>query len=541
MASKIEYSQNPPVISVRGSEGLFLLSPNQNNYSQLAKFNNFQDDSKNCRISTFDQTGKYFAYCNSIQVKVIDLENNCSVLSSIDRPRTSYIRFSPLGNYIVLWETFHISKDAQKESSNLNIYESKSGKLIKSVVHKKQLERFVEWSSDESVFALLSNNGELVFCEPSNPDVVINRIRMENLSNYSFNPVSKCIAVYASGKKSEPSFVRLFKYPDLSNALSNKSFFNSDRVEFKWNKSGTNLLLLCSTETSANSYYGDSTLHQININGESQAVQLSKKGPIYALDWNPARDEFVVVYGTMPAKATLFNGKSEAIYDFGTGPRNECFYNHQGNLLCLAGFGNLRGRIELWNVSSSNKVPQEISAFQADDTTYFEWSPDGEHLMTATTAPRLRVSNGFKVWNYSGENLYNYSMSGNNELWQVQWQQGLYQAKPVFKKTAPTAVVKEETKAYVPPHLRGANRQSQVVTKLHQDDEKPDKALKIKPTEKAPGEDIEKQIKNLKKKLSQIQDLKKKQASGVKLESNQLDKIKHENDVVAELKKLGGV
>lgn len=46
-------------------------------------------------------------------------------------------------------------------------------------------------------------------------------------------------------------------------------------------------------------------------------------------------------------------------------------------------------------MSSSNKVPQEITTFQADDTTYFEWSPDGEHLLTATTAPRLRVSNGF--------------------------------------------------------------------------------------------------------------------------------------------------
>lgn len=33
----------------------------------------------------------------------------------------------------------------------------------------------------------------------------------------------------------------------------------------------------------------------------------------------------------MPAKATLYNGKCEAIFDFGTGPRNECFYNQHGN------------------------------------------------------------------------------------------------------------------------------------------------------------------------------------------------------------------
>ena len=33
----------------------------------------------------------------------------------------------------------------------------------------------------------------------------------------------------------------------------------------------------------------------------------------------------------MPAKATLFNSKCEAIYDFGTGARNECFFNQLGN------------------------------------------------------------------------------------------------------------------------------------------------------------------------------------------------------------------
>ena len=36
-------------------------------------------------------------------------------------------------------------------------------------------------------------------------------------------------------------------------------------------------------------------------------------------------------------------------------------------------------------------------------------------------------------------------MSGNNELWQVLWQQGPYPTKAVFKKTT-QAVVKEESK-----------------------------------------------------------------------------------------------
>jgi translation initiation factor 2A len=126
----------------------------------------------------------------------------------------------------------------------------------------------------------------------------------------------------------------------------------------------------------------------------------------------------------------------------------------------------LRGRIEIWNLSSASKVPSEITTIQVDDVTYFEWSPDGEHILTATTAPRLRVSNGyfisncffsnkssaqlvinpyflsFKVWNYLGENKFSYIMPANNELWQVQWQSGSYPVKPIAKKTT---VVKEES------------------------------------------------------------------------------------------------
>jgi hypothetical protein len=54
-----------------------------------------------------------------------------------------------------------------------------------------------------------------------------------------------------------------------------------------------------------------------------------------------------------------------------------------------------------------------------------------------------------------------------------------------------------KAKAYVPPHLRGTNKASNFNSKLHDDDEKPDNKLKIKPSDAAL--DAEKKIKNLKK------------------------------------------
>lgn len=59
---------------------------------------------------------------------------------------------------------------------------------------------------------------------------------------------------------------------------------------------------------------------------------------------------------------------------------------------------------------------------EAPDTTLLEWSPDGMHFMTATTAPRLRISNGYKIWHYSGCLLYERPWNGQEELYEVCWQ-----------------------------------------------------------------------------------------------------------------------
>ncbi len=53
-------------------------------------------------------------------------------------------------------------------------------------------------------------------------------------------------------------------------------------------------------------------------------------------------------------------------------------------------------------------------------------------------------------------------------------------------------------KAYIPPHLRGKNQASVVKLKLHEDEEKPDKVLKIKRDED-PADVLEKKVKAIKK------------------------------------------
>jgi translation initiation factor 2A len=96
----------------------------------------------------------------------------------------------------------------------------------------------------------------------------------------------------------------------------------------------------------------------------------------------------------MPAKATIFNVKCDPVFELGESPRNSIYYNHHGNILLLGGFGNLPGYVELWDVSARKL----INKMTAPLTTGLSWSPDSQHFMTGTTAPRLRTCNGFVLF-----------------------------------------------------------------------------------------------------------------------------------------------
>ncbi|XP_070537815.1 eukaryotic translation initiation factor 2A-like [Ptychodera flava] len=587
-----------PLLAVRGSAGTSLFQ----GPPVLKQYEHFPSDtSPRCKVLAYSEDGSLFAWCNGQSVNVIELPS-CNLIQRIDRPKTVFLQFSPRNNILATWEPYAVTKDTPAGTPNLYLWDLRTGQSLKGFVQKRQDTWCPKWSSDESICSRNVNN-EIHFFENNNFDTIARKLHIQKVVDFRLSPGEMpCkVATYVPGSKGAPSFVRVYKYPNLEgpgSTIANKSFFKADRVSMLWNKKGTDLLIITTTDVDQTgaSYYGEQTLHYISTKGETSVVPLAKKGPIYSVDWNVNSTEFCVVYGFMPAKATLFNLKCEPVFDFGTGPRNTVHFNPQGSIICLAGFGNLRGNIEFWD----RKNFKNISKMTASDSTYFEWSPDGEHILTATCSPRLRVGNGFKIWHYTGSLLHETEVS---ELWEVTWQkflEGVLPEKAIVYKAVPSAISpsKPEPKAaaYVPPALRG---QPHKATSLHiRDEELPQNmkpkgggdgeqlsksALKNKkkreakakakqeadhmdglsqekrdaiamaayvmaPAEAAPqvqntytGEsdpEKEKKIKGIRKKLKQIEKLKEQQASGKSLEKNQLEKLTTEDALLQELEEL---
>jgi len=137
-----------------------------------------------------------------------------------------------------------------------------------------------------------------------------------------------------------------------------------------------------------------------------------KEGPIHDFAWSPNSKEFGVIYGYMPAKATLFDQRVKVTAEFNTHPWNFISFNPQGRLVALAGFGNLAGKIEIFD----RRTLKQVCTIDAPNTSHCEWNPDGRTILTATLSPRLRVDNGIKIWHCSGPLLHVHLVE---ELYQV--------------------------------------------------------------------------------------------------------------------------
>jgi len=568
--------ENLPLFATRGTEGIKLIH-SSNNFQEQADL--ISDSECHGKVMAFSEDGTLFAYCNGTSLKVIDMADGSSKFEA-PKQKTVSLKFSPKNTFLATWELFYTSPQLPEGFDNYDIFNLKTKSITRKMKHKKQSSWAPQWTKDEKICGRCVSN-EIQFHEDGDFSNVKHKLHIQGIDNFSISPAESgppMVAVYIPGKKGAPSCVRMFQYPNFGNgqAVANKSFFKADKVEMFWNKKGNGMLILVSAEvdTTGKTYYGEQSLHFMTTKGESSLVPLDKKGPVYSVEWNPDSSHFCVVYGYMPAKASLFDMKAEPIFDFGTGARSDCHFNSHGNILCLSGFGNLPGDMEMWNVQAKKMIAKP----KATDTTFFQWCPDGQHILTATCAPRLRVNNGFKIWHYMGKVIASYNTKPGFELNEAIWQKQPANLFPVPK--VPTSQhVEVKQLAYRPPSARGgqaptvkkldasnhqlpSNQRGQQAMSANALKNKKKREAKSKAKQDESGDsnvqavsnssnttsnntvsdgadaDTEKKIKGIRKKLRQIDDLKTKQKEGKELEKNQLEKLKSEKELLDQLAEL---
>ena len=335
--------------------------------------------------TVFSGDGRLLACILEDGVDIYDISKH-SLVRTIPTPGTVAVHFSAAASYMVVYQKANFS--GAGDGKNLTVWKISSGRVIFScfqkIFNKNDWPTF-QFTSDETVACRVVTN-EVHFFRLSDLNPQPKRLRIPNVFSIKVSPghLSKVIA-FVPELKGLPGNVQLYDHPSFqvegifeTEPLARKSFFRVQEVEFKWADDGAAVLIHGSSEIDATnqSYYGESSLHFMRANGSLDCkvqfsliglfvskflslclqVPLDKEGPVHEAAWSTRNDEFVVVYGFMPAKATIFSSdKCEPRYQLGTGPYNTVRWNPFGRFVCLAGFGNLPGDVVFFDRKADGK------------------------------------------------------------------------------------------------------------------------------------------------------------------------------------------
>ncbi|KAK4394047.1 Eukaryotic translation initiation factor 2A [Sesamum angolense] len=371
-----------------------------------------------CTSTKFSEDGSKLMVIRSDSVISIYDSKNLVEIRSLQIPNVLAASISPCGTYV---QTFQ--KSTSPQDKNVVLWKTDTGESVYQVFQKNMTKTTwpsIRFSSDEAVACRLATN-EAQFFDPEDfSKGITHRLRVPGIAAFELSRTpGSHVAAFVPESKGMPGNVQIFACAkELQNQpIARKSFFRCSSVQLNWNYGSTGLLVVVQSDVDKTnqSYYGESKLNYLTTDGTYEGlVPLRKEGPVHDVQWSTSGKEFAVVYGFMPAMATIFDKKCNPLLELGTGPYNTIRWNPKGKFICLAGFGNLPGDMAFWDYLEKKK----LGSTKAELSVTSEWSPDGRYFMTATTAPRLQVDNGIKIFNHNGS-LYFKRMF--DKLFQVDW------------------------------------------------------------------------------------------------------------------------
>jgi translation initiation factor 2A len=340
----------------------------------------------------------------------------------------NFVTFSPKGTCVLAWAR-PVPGSSQP---NLVVCEARTGKTITTFFQKTfHLDHWpsLQWSDDEAVAARSVSNTVHFFDGADLAAGPTSKLHIPGVTGFALSrgPAPHSVSCFVAGKSGSPGRISLFQHPDQGGEeLLQRSTFRADTVDFKWAPSGVACLALVSTnsDSSGKSYYGESEAYFLHVGARAhKRLELPQEGPTYDVGWSPSGKEFVVIYGFMPARATMFNDECEPVFDFGTGPRNTVSFSPHGKFLALAGFGSLAGAVQFWD---KNKM-KLVGSAHLSATTDHCWSPCSRYFLAVTTFPRLRVDNMIRVVRFDGRLIHEHKMV-DTMLLQARFRPGLRSA-----------------------------------------------------------------------------------------------------------------
>lgn len=413
-------------IALRSKEGIFCTVHNIKKSVKDTETCISRDDGIPLQYSP---NGEYLLVANSEHIHLRNLTTNKEqILEKVNPLATG---FSHTGAFF-----FYVNKP-EKDKNFLHVHTTDSLEKVLSFEcgrYKKETWPLLHFTYDDSACVYQVTQNSLMIRKPLDKFSELGILKLSyscdvyKLSDSVGQPLLATMSVekFQGFNRTESKF-EVYNLSNISEPLFSKVMDKAQEGKFLFSPTGENLLIWTQTthDETGKSYYGE---HQVfYYNPEKKALKSvpTYEGPIHDVAWNPNGQNFIVISGYMPAGSVLFDSQCVPKFEFGKHHRNTIKYSPLSRFLCLAGFGNLSGDMDIWDLTIMKKIGQ----CKANSAVYCGWSPDGRKIMTAVLNPRLRVDNNFKVFKYNGLLINSFDYS-NSELYEIAWRPGVYEDRP---------------------------------------------------------------------------------------------------------------
>lgn len=335
-----------------------------------------------------------------------------------DYELVSQADFSPTGKYLVIIQKPSVN-------NNLKVIDISTFEVVlqfHSTTHPSSIWPQIRFSTTEDYIFRISK-GQMDIYQMGNLGEkygtltsIINFEISEIVSELITETAIICGRVVVDDKKKKKSLVTVYKLSDLSKPVKEMSVSMSDRMIIRISPDKKYALLQSiSDDTSATSYYGESTLYHLDLlYGKFSKISLPT-GPIHDFQWTPNGSTFVVCAGHHPARTHIYENTSKFLKEVCVSKVSTIRISPDSRILCLAGFGNLNGDIEFYKMSDFSVIGKTKLYCGVN----LNWSLDSKFLVGAVLSPRVRVDNEYRVFSYNGEEQVCQKFTG--EVYDCDW------------------------------------------------------------------------------------------------------------------------
>jgi translation initiation factor 2A len=167
--------------------------------------------------------------------------------------------------------------------------------------------------------------------------------------------------------------------------------------------------------------------------------------------WTPSGEQFIVISGTQPATATLYDKDATPLFEFGKKFRNTIRVCPFSQIVMIGGFGSLDGEMDFWELASMKLIGKA----KDECAVGIDWAPDGLNLMTSVLYELVKVDNTIKFFSGAGKKVTQRVLQFNQLIYS-QWQPRPtgYHKKPDIshiKKEAAAEEAKKPKKVFMMP------------------------------------------------------------------------------------------